>query len=81
MECNRLFGNDFHPIPRPARESESLTAWLIQKATPEDASAVAFSTISESGGDGFFTSEIGIRDLPYLGKNHNQNGTDVPRWY
>ncbi|MFZ0962062.1 MAG: gluconate 2-dehydrogenase subunit 3 family protein [Terriglobia bacterium] len=68
MECNRLFRNDF--IDSTASQKKQILDRVAypKKAAPEDASAVAFfNHFRDLVVNGFFTSEIGIRDLPYLG--------------
>jgi hypothetical protein len=68
IECNRLFGTDF--IDSTSSQKNQILDRIAypKKAAPEDASAVAFfNQLRDLVVDGFFTSEIGIRDLPYLG--------------
>jgi len=68
MQCNRSFKYDFADCPA-ARQKQMLDRIAYpEKAAPEDASAVAFfNTLRDLVVSGFFTSQAGIRDLPYIG--------------
>ena len=68
MECNRLFNHDF------ADGSETQQKQILDrldyppKATPQDANAVAFfNRLRDLVVSGFFSSKMGVKDLPYLG--------------
>ncbi len=68
MECNRLFSRDF--IACSASEKKQILDRLAypKKAAPEDASAVAFfNRLRDLVVGGFYSSEVGVKDLPYLG--------------
>ena len=68
IECSRLFGTDF--IVSAAAQQEQILDRIAypKKAAPEDANAVAFfNHFRDLVVSGFFTSEVGIKDLPYLG--------------
>jgi hypothetical protein len=67
-ESNRKFGKDF-VAATPAEQKQLLDriAWP-EKATPEDHRWVAFfNRFRDLTVSGFFSSEAGIADLPYLG--------------
>ena len=67
-ECNRSFGHDF--IEGTSDQQKQILDRIAfpQKAAAEDASAVAFfNHLRDLVVSGFYTSEIGIADLPYLG--------------
>ena len=68
IECNRLCGTDF-TASAPDRQKQVLDRIAYpKKAAPEDANAGAFFNLfRDLVVSGFFTSEVGIRDLPYLG--------------
>lgn len=68
FEAGRLFGNSFVDCST-AQQNQLLDRIAYpEKAVPEDAGAVAFfNHLRDLVVSGFFTSEAGIRDLPYLG--------------
>jgi hypothetical protein len=68
IECNRLFRTDFI-VSRAAQQEQILDRIAYpKKAAPEDADAVAFfNHFRDLVVSGFFTSKVGIKDLPYLG--------------
>jgi gluconate 2-dehydrogenase subunit 3-like protein len=68
MECNRLFGRDFVDCS-DAQQKQILDRIAYPKtAAPEDANAVAFfNHLRGLVVSGFYTSKMGIEDLPYLG--------------
>lgn len=68
MECNRKYGHDFIDC-RDAEQKEILDRIAYsKKAVPEDANAVAFfNSFRDLVVSGFYSSEMGIKDLPYLG--------------
>jgi len=76
LECNRSFGHDF--IGCGASQQKQLLdriAWP-EKATPEDRNYAAFFTdLRDLVASGFFSSEMGVKDLPYLG---NRPANDFP---
>jgi len=68
IESNRLFGADFIDCAFTQKKQILDRIAYPRKAAPEDASAVAFfNQFRDLVVSGFFTSEAGIRDLPYLG--------------
>jgi gluconate 2-dehydrogenase gamma chain len=68
MQSNRSFKYDFADCST-ARQKQILDRIAYpKKAAPEDASAVAFfNTLRDLVVSGFFTSQAGVRDLPYVG--------------
>lgn len=81
LECNRSFRCDFADCPT-ARQKQILDRIAYpEKAAPEDASAVAFfNKLRDLVVSGFFTSRMGIYDLPYLGNEPQSawNGCPAP---
>ncbi len=79
MESNRAFTFDFADCSA-ARQKQILDRIAYpQKAAPEDASAVAFlNTLRDLVVSGFFTSRMGIRDLPYVGNEPQQGWNGCP---
>jgi len=79
LECNRLFGNDFTDSTTSQRKQILDRVAYPKKAAPEDASAVAFfNHFRDLAVNGFFTSEIGIGDLPYLGNQPQSEWRGCP---
>ena len=79
IECNRLFGTDF--IAATAGQQQQILDRIAypKKAAPEDASAVAFfNHFRDLVVSGFFTSESGIKDLPYLGNEPQSDWQGCP---
>jgi Gluconate 2-dehydrogenase subunit 3 len=76
MESNRAFGHDF--IRCSASQQKQLLdriAWP-EKAAPADRNYAAFFTdLRDLVASGFFSSEMGVKDLPYLG---NAPANDFP---
>ena len=68
LETGRLFGNAF--VDCSAAQQKQILDRIAypEKAAPEDAGAVAFfNHLRDLVVSGYFTSEAGIRELPYLG--------------
>jgi gluconate 2-dehydrogenase gamma chain len=68
VECNRQFGHDF--VDCSAAEQKQILDRIAypKTAAPEDAAGVAF--FNHMRGlvvTGFYSSETGVKDLPYLG--------------
>ena len=79
MECNRWFGTDFIDSAAGQRKQILDRIAYPKKAAPEDASAVAFfNHFRDLVVNGFFTSEIGIKDLPYLGNEPQSEWRGCP---
>jgi hypothetical protein len=76
MECNGAFGHDFVDC-ESSQQKQVLDriAWP-EKAAPEDVNYAAFFTdLRDLVASGFFSSEMGVKDLPYLG---NRPANDFP---
>ncbi len=68
MECNRQFGRDFLDCSEAQQKQLLDRIAYPQKAAPEDANAVAFfNRLRDLVVSGFFSSKMGVKDLPYLG--------------
>ena len=68
MECNRQFAHDFVDCSE-AQQKQILDRIAYPKtAAPEDAAGVAFfNHLRGLVVSGFFSSKMGVKDLPYLG--------------
>ncbi|HLW79786.1 MAG TPA: gluconate 2-dehydrogenase subunit 3 family protein [Terriglobia bacterium] len=68
MECNRAFSHDFVDCTE-AQQKQMLDRIAYPKtAAPEDAAGVAFfNHLRGLVVSGFFSSEMGVKDLPYTG--------------
>lgn len=68
LECNRQFGHDFTGCA-PAEQKKILDRIAYpDKAAPEDLNYVAFfNHLRDLVVGGFFSSEQGVKDLPYQG--------------
>jgi len=79
IECNRLFRTDF-TASTPGRQEQILDRIACpKKAAPEDATPVAFfNHFRDLVVSGFFTSETGIKDLPYLGNEPQSEWQGCP---
>jgi hypothetical protein len=79
IECNRLFSTDF--VASTAGQQEQILDRIAypKKAAPEDASAVVFfNHFRDLVVSGFFTSETGMKDLPYLGNEPQSDWQGCP---
>jgi len=68
LECNREFGHDF--VGSTSTQQKKMLDRLAypDKAAPEDSNYVVFfSHLRDLVVGGFFSSEEGVKDLPYLG--------------
>jgi Gluconate 2-dehydrogenase subunit 3 len=68
LECNRLFSHDFAGCTG-AQQKQILDRIAFPKqAAHDDANAVAFfNNLRDLVASGFFSSKMGVEDLPYLG--------------
>lgn len=74
MECNRSFQSDFGDCSAKQQKQILDRIAYLHKAAPKDASAAAFfDELRDLVVSGYFTSRVGIRDMPYLG-NQPQSG-------
>ncbi len=68
MICNRQFGRDFVDCSDAQRKQILDRIAYPKQAAPEDAPGVAFFTqLRNLVVTGFFSSKMGVEDLPYLG--------------
>jgi Gluconate 2-dehydrogenase subunit 3 len=68
MECNRLFDHDFVDCSK-AEQKQILDriAYPRKAAEPDVNAAAAFSRLRDLVVSGFFSSKMGVTDLPYIG--------------
>ncbi len=79
IECNRQFHNDFTDATDSQRKQILDRVAYPKKAAPRDANAVTFfNRFRDLVVSGFFTSETGIRDLPYLGNEPRSEWQGCP---
>ena len=68
LECHRLFNHDFVECSEAQQKQMLARIAYPAKAAPEDANAVAFfNHLRDLVVSGFFSSKMGVEDLPYLG--------------
>jgi gluconate 2-dehydrogenase subunit 3-like protein len=68
MECNRKFKRDFVDCSAPQQKQILDRIAYPPKAAPEDAAGVVFfNRMRDLVVSGFFSSKVGVKDLPYLG--------------
>ncbi len=68
MECNRQLGRDFVDCSQAQQKQMLDRIAYPKKAAPEDAPGVAFfNHLRGLVVSGFFSSKMGVQDLPYLG--------------
>jgi hypothetical protein len=68
IECNRLFNHDFADCSETQQRQILGHIAYPAKAAPQDANAVAFfNHLRDLVVSGFFSSKMGVKDLPYLG--------------
>jgi Gluconate 2-dehydrogenase subunit 3 len=79
IESNRSFRYDFADCTASQQKQILDRIAYPAKAAPEDASAVVFfNHFRDLAVSGFFTSEMGIRDLPYLGNEPQSEWQGCP---
>lgn len=79
MECNRQYNHDF--VDCSAAEQKQMLDRIAYpaKAAPEDANGVAFfNHLRDLVVSGFFSSKMGVGDLPYLGNKMLSEWTGCP---
>lgn len=80
MECNRLYQHDFVECSEAEQKQILDRIAFPAKASPEDAPAVAFfNRLRDLVVSGFFSSRMGVQDLPYLGNKMVAEWTGCPR--
>jgi len=68
LECNREFGHDFVGCTLTQQKKMLDRIAYPDKAVPNDSNYVAFfNDLRDLVASGFFSSETGVKDLPYLG--------------
>lgn len=68
VECNRQFSHDFLDCSSAQQKQILDRIAFPKKAAPEDAAGVAFfNALRDLVVGGFFSSAMGVKDLPYLG--------------
>src|SRR5438309_3553842 len=68
MGCNRGFSRDFVDCTKVEQKQMLDRIAFPKRAAPEDAAGVGFfSILRDLVVSGFFSSEMGVKDLPYLG--------------
>jgi Gluconate 2-dehydrogenase subunit 3 len=68
LDCNREFGHDFAGCTSTQQKKMLDRIAFPDKAAPEDSNYVAFlNHLRNLVVGGFFSSEEGVKDLPYLG--------------
>ncbi len=80
MECNRLYDRDF--VDCSASEQKQILDRIAypDKAALHDANAAAaFNSVRDLVLGGFFSSEMGMKDLPYLGNQVVENWEGCPK--
>lgn len=80
MECNRLYGHDFVDCASAQQKQILDRIAYPKKAAPDDANAAAaFSHVRDLVLAGFFSSKMGIEDLPYLGNRYVEQWNGCPQ--
>ena len=80
LESNRRFGADFIACTGTQKKALLDRIAYPSKAAPEDRHAVVFfNHFRDLVLSGFYTSETGLRDLPYLGNEPRQDWTGCPK--
>ena len=68
VECNRQFSHDFIDCTGEQQKQILYRVAYPKEAAPEDSAGVAFfNHLRNLVVSGFFSSEMGVKDLPYLG--------------
>lgn len=68
LECNRQFHHDFADCSKEQQKQMLDRIAYPKAAAPEDAAGVAFfNEMRDLVVSGFFSSKMGVKDLPYLG--------------
>lgn len=68
LECNRQFHHDFAACSREQQKQMLDRIAYPKESAPEDSAGVAFfNEMRDLVVSGFFSSKMGVKDLPYLG--------------
>lgn len=79
VESNRLFDHDFVDSTPPQQKQLLDRIAFPKKAAPNDAAAVSFfNNFRDLVASGFFTSAVGLKDLPYLGNEPQEEWHGCP---
>ncbi len=79
MECHRQFGHAFVDCSKEQQKQMLDRIAYPKKAAPDDAPAVAFfNSLRSLVVSGFYSSEMGVKDLPYLGNQMVAEWTGCP---
>lgn len=79
VECNRLFSRDFADCGDAQRKQILDRIAYPKKSSPDDANAAAFfDNLRDLVAAGFFSSKMGVKDLPYLGNQMVAEWTGCP---
>src|SRR5690348_14754873 len=79
LECNRQFHHDFAECSKEQQKQILDRIAYPKKAAPEDAAGVAFfNEMRDLVVSGFFSSKMGVKDLPYLGNQMVSEWTGCP---
>lgn len=79
LECNRQFNRDFADCSLGQQKKILDQIAYPKRAAPEDAAGVAFfNRLRDLVLSGFFSSKMGVKDLPYLGNQMISNWDGCP---
>lgn len=79
VECNRLFSRDFADCGDAQQKQILDRIAYPKKSSPDDTNAVAFfDNLRDLVAAGFFSSKMGVKDLPYVGNQMVAEWTGCP---
>jgi len=79
LECNRQFSHDFADCALDQQKLILDRVAYPKRSAPEDAAGVAFfNGVRDLVVSGFFSSELGVKDLPYLGNQMRASWDGCP---
>jgi gluconate 2-dehydrogenase gamma chain len=80
MECNRIYSHDFVDCSNEQQKQILDRIAYPKKAAPDDVNAAAaFSQVRDLVLAGFFSSKMGVEDLPYLGNKVVEQWNGCPQ--
>lgn len=80
LECNRQFHHDFADCSHEQQKQMLDRIAYPKEAAPEDAAGVTFfNEMRDLVVSGFFSSQTGVKDLPYLGNQMLSEWNGCPR--